>query len=128
VIYVDTSVVLAQLLAEDRRPPATLWDEPLVCSRLLEYETWTTINGRGLAKSHGEAAQQLLGRVSLIELSPIVLARALEPFPAPVRTLDALHLASISFLRERRVDVSLATYDDRLTSAAKSLSVPMHDL
>ena len=28
-IYVDTSVVLAHLLAEDRRPPDALWRETL---------------------------------------------------------------------------------------------------
>lgn len=36
-IYLDTSVALAHLLAEDRQPPASLWDETLVSSRLLEY-------------------------------------------------------------------------------------------
>lgn len=33
-IYVDTSVVLAELMAEDRHPPAALWQESLVCSNL----------------------------------------------------------------------------------------------
>ena len=45
-IYVDTSVALAHLLAEDRRPATTLWDEPLILSRLLEYELWTRIHAR----------------------------------------------------------------------------------
>jgi hypothetical protein len=36
VIYVDSSVVLAQLLGEERAPPEWLWDENLVASRLLE--------------------------------------------------------------------------------------------
>ena len=49
--------------------------------------------------SHGEAVRELIGRVALIELAVPVLGRALEPFPVPVRTLDALHLASIEFLR-----------------------------
>ena len=40
-IYLDTSVVLAHLLAEDRMPPRKLWEEELVSSRLLEYELWT---------------------------------------------------------------------------------------
>ena len=40
-IYLDTSVALAHLLAEDRRPPDALWKESLVTSRLLEYELWT---------------------------------------------------------------------------------------
>jgi len=41
VIYLDTSVALAELLAEDRRARPTLWEEPLVSSRLLEYELWS---------------------------------------------------------------------------------------
>ena len=84
-IYLDTSVALAQLLAEDQRPPAWLWDETLVASRLLEYELWTRVHARKLARSHTEAVHGLLGRVALLELSAPVLTRALEPFPTPVR-------------------------------------------
>ena len=61
VIYLDSSVALAHLLAEDRRPPESLWDESLVSSRLLEYELWTPIHCRGLAGSHGEAVRLLIG-------------------------------------------------------------------
>lgn len=124
-IYVDTSVALAHLLAEDRRPPASLWRETLIASRLLEYELWVRIHARGLARSHGEAARQLLGRIALIELAPAVLARALEPFPIPVRTLDALHLASIEFIRSLRQRVSLASYDDRMLTAARRIRIPV---
>ncbi|MCC6196177.1 MAG: PIN domain-containing protein [Burkholderiales bacterium] len=124
-IYVDTSVALAHLLAEDRRPPASLWRESLIASRLLEYELWVRIHARGLARSHGEAARQLLDRIALVELAPTVLARALEPFPAPVRTLDALHLASIEFVRSQRQRVSLASYDDRMLAAARRLRIPL---
>ena len=91
-IYLDTSVALAQLLAEDRYPPASLWGEPLVSSRLLEYEVWTRIHAQGLDRSHGEGVRLLLGRLAFLELAPPVLARALDPFPTVVRTLDALHL------------------------------------
>ena len=122
-IYLDTSVALAHLLAEDRLPPASLWRQSLVSSRLLEYELWTRIHGTGLAHSHGEDARTLLSRVAFLELTPVVLARALEPFPVPVRTLDALHLASIEFLRSQRVNVELASYDDRLVVAARRLQV-----
>ncbi len=124
-IYIDTSVVLAQLLAEDRRPPPSLWLEPLVSSRLLEYETWTRIHARALGESHGEAVREILGRVSLLELSPIVLGRALEPFPVPLRTLDALHLASLEYLRAQRLRVRLATYDHRMTASARRLRIPL---
>lgn len=127
-IYLDTSVALAQLLAEDRVPPESLWRETLVSSRLLEYEIWTRVNSRRLAASHGDAVRALLARVSLLELAPPVLSRALEPFPAPVRTLAALHLASIEFLRSRRQDLALASYDERLSEAAGRLGIPAYPL
>lgn len=124
-IYLDTSVALAQLLAEDRAPPETLWQQPLVASRLLEYEVWNRLHARGLGRSHGEEARALIGRVALVELTPPVLGRALESFPVPVRTLDALHLASVEFLRGRGQTVELASYDDRFLAAARALGIPL---
>ena len=113
-IYLDSSVALAYLLAEDRFPPRDLWQQQLVSSRLLEYEVWNRIHARRLERSHGDAVRALIGRVALLELATPVLARALDPFPMPVRTLDALHLASIEFLRVRQQHVELASYDERL--------------
>lgn len=127
-IYVDTSVALAQLLAEDRCPPESLWTATLVSSRLTEYEVWTRIHARGLGTSHGESVRLLLGRLGWLELIPAVLGRALDPWPVSVRTLDALHLASMEFLRARGQDVALASYDDRLTTAARRLSIPLFPL
>jgi predicted nucleic acid-binding protein len=123
VIYLDTSVALAHLLAEDRRPSADLWTAELSSSRLLEYELWTRIHARDLARSHADPVRLLVARVSLIELHPVVLARALQPFPVPTRTLDALHLASASWLRERGGEVQVATYDRRLARGAKAIGL-----
>jgi predicted nucleic acid-binding protein len=128
VIYLDTSVALAHLLAEDRQPPLRLWQQPLISSRILEYEIWNRINARNLSRSHGEDVRTLIGRVALIELAPSVLARAIEPFPVPVRTLDALHLASLDFLRARGQAVELATYDERLLAAARAMEVRLAEL
>ena len=122
-IYLDTSVALANLLAEDRRPAASLWEHELVSSRLLEYELWVRVNARGLRESHGPLVQALLDRVSLLEMVPEILGRALEPFPVAVRTLDALHLASVGFLLERKVEVRLATYDERMLRAARRMGI-----
>ena len=127
-IYTDTSVVLAQLLAEDHRPPNTLWQEPLIASRLLEYEIWNRLHAKGLDVSHGHAAAEVLARISLVELSPVVLRRALDSFPVPVRTLDSLHLASLDFLLQRRLAVRLATYDQRMTAAADAMAIPLYDI
>jgi uncharacterized protein len=122
-IYVDTSVVLAHLLAEDRRPPDSLWRETLVSSGLLEYEAWTRIHARRLAKSHGDALRAVLGRVARIELVAEVLGKARERFPVEVRTLDALHLASMQFLVDQGQSVALATYDHRMLTAARKLKL-----
>ena len=127
-IYVDTSVALAHLFAEDRRPPAAFWTETLVASRLLEYEVWTRLHARDATASRAEAARQVIARISLLEFAPLVLARALEPFPVPVRTLDALHLASCQFLVDRRQSIELATYDHRMANAGRALGIPLRDL
>ena len=126
-IYLDTSVALAHLLAEDRRPPESLWDETLVSSRLLQYELWTPLHSHGLAESHGEAVRWLLGRVAMLELAQPVLARAMDAFPGPVplRTLDALHLASCAYLVDNGQVVSLASYDQRMTAVATAMDIPV---
>ena len=99
-IYVDSSVLLADLLAEPRSPPDALWDEEdLTSSRLLAYEVWNRINAHELMTPLRLRASGLLARVSFTEMSERVLARALEPFPVAVRTLDTLHLATMEFLR-----------------------------
>ena len=124
-IYLDTSVALAHLLGEERHPPDVLWDETLVASRLVEYELWTRLHAKRLGSTHGEDARALVGRLALLELSQPVLLRALDPFPVTVRTLDALHLASIEFLRAQGVKVELASYDDRLIEAARKMKIPL---
>ena len=127
-IDLDTSIALAHLLAEDRVPPERLWQEDLISSRLLEYEIWTRIHARKLTRSHGDEARSLLNRIALVELSTPVLLRALEPFRNPVRTLDALHLASMDFLRRQGQRISVASYDGRLIDAARALRIPIYKL
>ena len=126
-IYIDSSVVLAQLFAENRQPSATLWDQVLVSSRLLEYEVWN----QALARSQRPdriSIVALLGKVDMTELSELALRRALEPFPAPVRTLDALHLATAVFLNAESDPVRLASYDTRMLNAARALGIEAADL
>ena len=129
-ICVATSAALAWLLAEDRRPPDSLWNEALVSSRLLEYELWTPLHARGRAASCGEMARWLIGQILMLELAPPVLARALDAFPGPrsLRTLDALHLASCAYLINQGQGVELASYDRRMTEVAVAMNIPLFDL
>ena len=123
-IYLDSSVVLAQLLAEERHPGDDLWSQPLVSSRLLEYEVWNRIHAYRAGVSHAEEVRWVLDRIAFLELTPPVLARALEPYPNRVRTLDALHLASVLFLHSQGQTVRLASYDARMLDSAKRLKIP----
>ncbi len=127
-IYLDTSVALAHLLAEDRRPPDAIWLAPIITSRLLEYEVWVRLHGRGLAVTHRAAAEALLGRLAFVELLRPVLVRAAEPFAVPVRTLDALHVASMDFLLRQGQRIRLASYDQRLNAAASKIGVELYPL
>jgi hypothetical protein len=99
------------------------WDEQLVSSRLLKCEIWNRITARRLQSLHGDAARNLIGRVAMIEMVGPLLKRALQPFPVGVRTLDAIHLAALEFVRAQKQDVQLASYDDRLLAAARLLGI-----
>ncbi|MFL6234650.1 MAG: PIN domain-containing protein [Thermoanaerobaculia bacterium] len=127
-IYLDSSVALAYLLAEDRSPSPVLWREPLISSRLLQFEVWARIHARGLTHSHSQLVELLLKRIPLLEMAVPVLTRALKPFPKPIRTLDALHLASADFLRARGEPVAIASYDGRLIEAAQLMGFSLADI
>lgn len=124
-IYIDSSVALARLLFEPRSPPVQFWQEELVSSRLLEYEIWNRVHAYDSTGGNIGPARAMLRGIKLLELERSVLARALEPWPTPSRTLDALHLATVDYLRQQGEPVELASYDTRLVSAAKALGIPI---
>jgi predicted nucleic acid-binding protein len=127
-IYIDSSVVLAQLLDEERAPPEWLWDEDLVASRLLEYEVWNRAHAYDQAARLAEDITTTLRLVLLMEMEPPVLSRALELIPGSPRTLDALHLATACFIRAGHPGVRLASYDRRLQASAAALGIPLAQL
>jgi predicted nucleic acid-binding protein len=122
-IYLDSSVLLAHLLMEERRPSIAFWEQVSVSSRLVEYEVWNRIWSRGLGRSHRDEVWAVLRKIEMIELTRLPLRRALEPFPIGVRTLDALHLATMDFIRGSGESVQLASYDNRLLAAAQVLGI-----
>ena len=126
-IYLDSSVVLADLFTERRNVSDSFWREDLVSSRLLEYEVWNRIHARGLAHAKGERAKFLIDQIDLIDMTPAVLARALKPFPTPLRTLDVLHVASLDYLYQNDETVALASYDKRMLAGARALHLPLYD-
>jgi predicted nucleic acid-binding protein len=125
VIYLDTSVVLAALFNEQRRPPDTLWATATISSRLLEYEIFVRLNALGRPAHATQHARNFVETVELVDLARPVLDRALQPFPVPLRTLDAIHLATLLYLQDRGLGLELATYDDRLGDVARAMGITL---
>lgn len=92
-------------------------------SRLLEYEVLNRLHVRSISGAAFEVAVSLIKSMYLLDLAPDVLARARDPFPIAVRTLDGLHLASLTHLRRTEPLVRLASYDRRMRDAAIALGI-----
>jgi len=86
------------------------------------------VHAREFGPTLGASARALVGRLRLIVPTPAALARALQSFPIPVRTLDRLHLATIEFIRGEGETVELASYDNRLLAAARALGIALSPL
>lgn len=129
--YVETSALLAALLEGDASVAASLLaDGPKVTSSLTMAEAHRAVRraavaGRLSASDADRVHVQIeiiRRRLDVMRLTDDVVARAGEAFPVePVRTLDALHLASALALDEHPGHVTIVTRDDRLTANAQAL-------
>ena len=126
-IYLDSSVVLADLFSERRTVPDSFWREELTSSRLLEYEVWNRIHARELVQAKGERAKVLINHINFIEMTPAVLSRALQPFSVILRTLDSLHVATLAHLHARDQSTALASYDKQMVAGAQALNIPLYE-
>ena len=73
-----------------------------------------------------EATEKVLANVELVGLDRIVLERASGSFALPVKTLDAIHLATAILWREReQPDVVFATHDKQFGLAARVSGFPV---
>lgn len=120
-IYLDASVVLAALLAEDRRPAETLWSFPCVASRLTDLEVRVRLARGDVQPVPAVDVESLLGRVQWFELSPRSMNLIYHAAPRALRTLDAIHLATLDFVTREVGPAALATYDRRLAAAARAM-------
>jgi predicted nucleic acid-binding protein len=130
VVYLDTSAVLRAVLERGLTPEMEqqLADARfLVTSRLALVESaraFARLRSEGqpesrLAEAEREA-DSIWARCTLWELTPAVceFAQAIQP-AQPLRTLDALHLATWLLVRRRLgVEVTLMTSDERLKAAS----------
>ena len=128
--YVDASVVLRRLF---RQPDAlSSWDEidGGFASRLMVVECLRTLD-RLVVRGHLTIAQGIEGRtavhriatcLSIVEPVRRILEAAAGPSPAPLGTLDAIHLATAIALRDDgATDIDIATHDAELAAAARAM-------
>jgi predicted nucleic acid-binding protein len=132
IAYLDTSAFLRLVLGESGALGELLKCEALISSELLAVESLRTIDRLRLqgslsieeAASRRGVVSEWLEGIDLILLQRPILARASEPFPTPLGTLDSLHLATALLWRERmhRSPV-LATHDRDLALAGRSFGL-----
>jgi uncharacterized protein len=129
--YVESSALLAALLEQDSSAIAALRArEQLVTSGLTFAESARAVvrarvTGR-LTPEQERAALRALRtferRCGVIAVTDAVLQRAGRPFPVePIRTLDAIHLATAELLGEPPQLVTILTRDIRVRDNAKAL-------
>lgn len=132
--YVDSSVLLRVVLREPARLNAWPKITTPVSSELIRLECLRTIDrarirlgleDESVAKQRA-AVLEMLETFNLISIDGAVLDRAAEPFPTLLGSLDAIHLASALLAREQFEGLILATHDDGLGLAARSVGFEVH--
>lgn len=129
IAYVDASVLLRVIL---RQPDALReWTgiERGVASVLVEVECLRTLDRLRLRfgvpdreiATRRETVFRVLESIELVEIGSGVLARAAQPLPTELGTLDAIHLATATVWRESTgAELFMATHDEALATAARA--------
>lgn len=129
--YIESSALVAALLERDVEALRSVRARgPKVTSALTIAEAARAIlraRSSGRLTSEQERAavrglQQFERRCYLVAVTETILARVRRPFPVePVRTLDAIHLATTELLGEPPALITVVTRDARVKANAEAL-------
>ena len=128
--YVDSSVVLRVLSGQENAWKDWGRWEKAYSSTLLRIECRRFIDRIRIEAqwsdddvAHAGVQLRKLERVlSKVRLTAAVLERASLPMPTIVKTLDAIHIASASLVREKsHVSLAFVTHDQQQARAARAL-------
>jgi len=134
-VYVESSVLLTWLLGEPRAHEvisALDQAQTVVTSVLSLLEVERALHRaedqRILTAGQAERLRGMLARSKagwiLMEISEEVRSRAGRVFPVePVRTLDAIHLATVLIFMRAFPDLQLLSYDERILENARPLGI-----
>jgi predicted nucleic acid-binding protein len=128
-VYLDSSVLLRKVLRQAGSLREWAAVRTGVASALVETECLRTLDrlrlrvglsDKDLARRR-ETVFRLLESIEVVEVTAAVLARAAQPLPTELGTLDAIHLATALLWREHSGgDIIVATHDAALGVAARS--------
>lgn len=129
IAYLDSSAILRIILGQAHALEEWRSITQGVASALIEVECLRTLDRLRLAEGlsdaeiavRREAVFRLLESVEIVELTRPVLARASQPLPTALGTLDAIHLATALLWKDRSgVDLVMATHDEVLATASRA--------
>lgn len=134
-LYAESSAVLAWLLDEPTAPTVrdVLREAGVIVASDLTLIECDRVLLRAVALREMTEADAADRRAHLaaaaahwhvLRIAPEVVDRAREPFPGdPIRTLDAIHLASLLVARSAISGLRLLSLDERVRQAARLLGV-----
>ncbi|WP_325385758.1 type II toxin-antitoxin system VapC family toxin [Edaphobacter sp.] len=132
-VYAESSAVLAWLLGEEtghsvreilqHSEVVMASDLTLVeCDRVLIRAVRIGEVDEAAAADRRSHLNAAAGHWHVWRVTPEIVERARQPFPAePIRTLDAIHLASALAVRSTVPGVELLSLDERIRRAGKEL-------
>lgn len=134
ILYAESSAILRWLLgqAEAELVRARLQAAERViasCLTIVECERALVRLTGSLPPAEASAARMLLvelaSKWTLVEVDGPIRARAGQAFPVePLRTLDALHLATVLAVVAELGPVEMLTCDERVIANANALGIP----
>ncbi len=128
--YVDASVLLRFVLEQPRPLTEVEGFDDLVTSTLAQSECLRAVDNARLRGEIGEdeyvprrrAVFEKVKRLERVFVTHEILGRVDAPFPVPIGTLDAIHVATALVRRDRGVpDLVFATHDHQQGKAAQML-------
>jgi predicted nucleic acid-binding protein len=134
-LYAESSAVLAWLLGESDsevvRARLADADEVLTSDLTLVECERALIRARILLRlreseimRRRRALETAAAHWTLLRISPAIIERARSPFPGdPVRTLDAVHLASALGAAQTADDLAILSLDRRVRHSARALGL-----
>ena len=132
IAYLDSSVLLRRILGQPGSLEEWARIDPGISSALAEVECLRTLDRMRLkgdvtddvVAERRRAVYDVMNSITVVDMTSAVLARAAQPFPTSIRTLDAIHLATALLWKEQAGnDLTMATHDRALAISARAMGL-----